>query len=192
MTKKTKIILTASTLAILSLMVTAYHWQTRIPPNQPDVRPVSAVTEGDGDKIPSTSEIDFESQNPQATKEISDPTDTGRGKPTLEQLSAENTDKITAVTAEKEEVEVLPTATATPTQNTAEMPTNEPKMGDTRVVDGQKQVYFLGFGWIEDNGGGSYGIIAEDLYENGNKIGSMGGTVGHSDGDINKMVDIMD
>jgi hypothetical protein len=48
-----------------------------------------------------------------------------------------------------------------------------PQMGDTRMVDGQKQVYFLGFGWIEDNGGGG------------------GGTVVDGDGDINKMVGSM-
>ncbi len=43
-------------------------------------------------------------------------------------------------------------------------------MGDTRVVDGRKQIYFLGFGWIDDNGGGG------------------GGTIVDGDGDINKMV----
>lgn len=69
----------------------------------------------------------------------------------------------------------------------------EPKMGDTRTIDGQKQVYFLGFGWIEDNDEPNVGITvdgdgdinkmvgsmsgvtyAEDMYENGNKIGIMG------------------
>jgi hypothetical protein len=81
------------------------------------------------------------------------------------------------------------------------------------VVDGQKQVYFLGFGWIRDEGGGNVGTVAEDMYENGNKIGVMGGgtTVGnpgdeltgnkvgimgggstvHGEGDINKQVGVM-
>lgn len=62
-----------------------------------------------------------------------------------------------------------------------------PKMGDTRVVDGQKQCYFLGFGWIDDNDEPNECIYAEDMYENGNKVGIMG----MSDGDINKMVGIM-
>ena len=36
-------------------------------------------------------------------------------------------------------------------------------------------------------------IYCEDMYENGNKIGIMGGgTMVCSDGDINKMVGIMD
>jgi hypothetical protein len=43
-------------------------------------------------------------------------------------------------------------------------------MGETRVVDGRKQVYFLGFGWIDDNGGGGESTVVD------------------GDGDINKMV----
>ena len=67
-----------------------------------------------------------------------------------------------------------------------------PQMGDTRIVDGQKQVYFLGFGWIESSDEPNEAIYAGDMYENGNKIGSMGGgTVVCEEGDINKMVGIM-
>lgn len=62
-----------------------------------------------------------------------------------------------------------------------------PKMGDTRVVNGQKQCYFLGFGWIDDNDEPNECIYAEDMYENGNKVGTMG----TSDGDINKIVGTM-
>lgn len=66
-------------------------------------------------------------------------------------------------------------------------------MGDTRTVDGQKQVYFLGFGWIEDNEEPNQGAYVEDMYENGNKIGNMGGgTFVDGEGDINKMVGTMD
>lgn len=68
-----------------------------------------------------------------------------------------------------------------------------PKMGDTRVANGQKQCYFLGFGWIDDTDEPNECIYAEDMYENGNKIGSMGGgTLVDGDGDINKMVGTMD
>ncbi len=65
---------------------------------------------------------------------------------------------------------------------------NTPQMGDTRMVNGQEQVYFLGFGWIEVSDEPNECIFAEDMYENGNKIGVMG----MSDGDINKMVGTMD
>lgn len=68
-----------------------------------------------------------------------------------------------------------------------------PQMGDTRVVSGQKQCCFLGFGWIDDNDEPNECIYAEDMYENGNKIGSMGGgTFVDGEGDINKMVGTMD
>ncbi|MFR3367923.1 MAG: DUF6550 family protein [Gallintestinimicrobium sp.] len=30
-----------------------------------------------------------------------------------------------------------------------------------------------GFGWVENEGGGSSGTVAQDMYENGNKIGVM-------------------
>lgn len=50
----------------------------------------------------------------------------------------------------------------------------EPKMGDTCVVDGQKQVFFLGFGWIEDSDTPNEAILAD------------------GDGDINKQVGTMD
>lgn len=47
---------------------------------------------------------------------------------------------------------------------------NEPQAGDTE----NGKIYIPGFGWVEDHGGGSSGIVADDMYENGNKIGIMG------------------
>lgn len=92
---------------------------------------------------------------------------------------------------EKEETDLPstpPTQTATkPTPPTKSKPCT-PKMGDTRIVNGQKQVYFLGFGWIEDNDEPNHGSYVEGIYGNGNKIGIMG----QSDGDINKIVGSMD
>lgn len=44
---------------------------------------------------------------------------------------------------------------------------NEPQGGDTK--DGR--VYLPGFGWVTDTGGS--GSTADDMYENGNKIGIM-------------------
>jgi len=35
------------------------------------------------------------------------------------------------------------------------------------------QVYVPGFGWVEDEGGGGTAIPVEDMYENGNKVGTM-------------------
>ena len=44
-----------------------------------------------------------------------------------------------------------------------------PKIGDTK--DGM--IYIEGFGWVVDNGGGGSGTVADDMYENGNKVGIM-------------------
>lgn len=46
---------------------------------------------------------------------------------------------------------------------------NSPKHGD---IQGDK-IYFDGFGWVDYNGGETIEIQAEEIYENGNKIGIM-------------------
>lgn len=46
---------------------------------------------------------------------------------------------------------------------------DEPKGGDT---NNKGQTYLPGFGWIE-NSGENQGSKAEDMYENGNKVGNM-------------------
>lgn len=84
----------------------------------------------------------------------------------------------TEVTTEKETGESAPAQTAL---SVKQSPTSsEPHNGDVRIVDGEKPIYLLGFGWIKDEGGGSVGTmvggtIAEDMYESGHKIGIMGG-----------------
>lgn len=45
----------------------------------------------------------------------------------------------------------------------------QPQAGDTSG----NQIYVPGFGWVENHGGGGSGTVAEDMYENGNKIGIM-------------------
>ena len=44
-----------------------------------------------------------------------------------------------------------------------------PQAGDTS----NGQIYIPGFGWVEKQGGGVFGSMAGDMYENGNKIGMM-------------------
>ena len=46
---------------------------------------------------------------------------------------------------------------------------DEPQAGDTSGG----QIYIPGFGWVENHGGGGSGTVADDMYENGNKIGIM-------------------
>ena len=79
-----------------------------------------------------------------------------------------------------------PTATPdfTPTQaqlDSGEVPTGgdtppHPIPAATPAVPvaggGAGQVYVPGFGWV-DNGGENHGGVAKDMYENGNKVGTM-------------------
>ena len=46
---------------------------------------------------------------------------------------------------------------------------SSPAGGDTK----QGQIFIPGFGWVKDEGGGAEGTTAEDMFENGNKIGKM-------------------
>ena len=86
-------------------------------------------------------------------------------EPTKEQL----TDPTQKPNGEKVETPPEPVAhdkvekpTETPKSN------DEPQGGDTN----NGKIYVPGFGWIEDVGEGQ-GTVAEDMYENGNKIGNM-------------------
>ena len=189
MKKKTKIILTASMLTIFSLTVTAYRCQPRIPPNKHDSRPVSALTESIRDNTPPaeskavvSDEIPkISTQNPSQDSTLAEtdfePSTTADGKGILTESSS---------------LMDNPTPTPAPPNNTTATKVCAPKMGDTRIVNGQKQSYFLGFGWVDDMGENEV-IYCEGMYENGNKIGSMGGgAFVDGDGDINKMVGIRD
>ncbi|WMJ83130.1 DUF6550 family protein [Oscillospiraceae bacterium LTW-04] len=182
--KKTKIALTATTLAILSLMITAYHTELTSSPTSPQNCPVSEVVEAS--KI-YTQPIETKPLAGEEMTKISTQIEKIVEPPTKESSTTQPTEK---------EISGIPpisdtrTATKPPTLTPKEPPT--PQMGDTRIMNGQKQSYFLGFGWV-DYMGENECIFAEDMYENGNKIGIMGGgTMVGSDGDINKMVGIMD
>lgn len=182
--KKTKIALTATTLVILSLMITAYHTEPTNSPSSTQNCPVSEAANVSSVVTPLTKAEpvvaekirEFSTQ----TKEIIKPIH-------VKTSSTQPTER------------AQPTNTATDTTQTATKPNvptviqpHTPKMGDTRIINGQKQSYFLGFGWI-DYMGENECIFEEGMYENGNKIGIMGGgTMVGSDGDINKMVGIMD
>ena len=51
-----------------------------------------------------------------------------------------------------------------------EQPADTPKHGEKK--DGK--IYINGFGWVTDNGGGGQAEYADDMFENGNKIGYFG------------------
>ncbi len=122
----------------------------------------------------------------------------------------------TEITTE-EKTEPAPPAEPAPHATLKSAPVSSaPKSGDKAFIDGKLHIWIPGFGWIEDEGGGSVGIlvdgegdinkqvgvmgggttvgnpgdeltgnkvgimgrgsVAEDMYENGHKIGIMGGS----------------
>lgn len=83
--------------------------------------------------------------------------------PTLEKSAEKETEK-PAPTQAIQAVKPAPSST-------------EPHNGDVRVVNNEKQIYFFGFGWIKDEGGGSIGTMVGSPGDQltGHKVGVMGG-----------------
>ena len=74
----------------------------------------------------------------------------------------------------EETVEQPPASAPKPTAGNLDTPAPEPTP-EPEAVDSSSEnmVYVPGFGWIESQGP-NQGEYAEDMYENGNKIGIMG------------------
>lgn len=159
-------------------MATAFLLLGTVPPHLPEetpaaphIRPVCELTQEVGEIPLPEPPIDYTADLPAIDKEISSASDAAAGAqcaqstPEPESESAEDTAAPQAVN---------PTAPARQEQQPKESisvpKASAPQMGDTRMVDGKKQIYFLGFGWIDDNGGGGEGTVVD------------------GDGDINKMV----
>lgn len=138
-------------------------------PAAPHIRPACELTQEVGEVPLPDRQIDCAADLPAIDKEISSAADTAAGTPCVQSApkpeSAEDTAAPQAVNS------TAPARQEQQPKESASAPKESaPQMGDTRVVDGRKQIYFLGFGWIDDNGGGG------------------GGTIVDGDGDINKMV----
>lgn len=106
---------------------------------------------------------------------------------------AESEPKIIEITAEeKTETTPPPVQTSQAVSKPAPVST-EPKPGDRTTIDGKLHVWIPGFGWVVDEGGGSVGTMVGNPGDQltGNKVGTMGGAMVGSGGDINKMVGIM-
>ncbi|HOW22545.1 MAG TPA: hypothetical protein PLV23_02815 [Sedimentibacter sp.] len=129
----------------------------------PHIRPASDLTQAVGEVLLPEPQIDCTTDMPTLAGDISSASDTADGTPCAQSVPEPKPEAAEDIASQA----VNLTAPARQEQQPKE---SEPQMGDTRMVDGKKQVYFLGFGWIDDNGGGGEGLIVD------------------GDGDINKMV----
>ena len=107
------------------------------------------------------------------------------------EVVAESEPQITEITAEKETQKSAATQAVKAIKSSAS--SSEPRMGDVRIINGEKQIYIDGFDSIKDEGGGSIGTTVGNPGDEltGNKVGIMGGGTVGSNGDINKQVGIM-
>ena len=113
-----------------------------------------------------TGQVQKETESTEETKELIIETETENGVESGKQEIQQTPEK-----TEDEKPEEPPALTEDADTTKLDTPPvdDTPKTGDTK--DGM--IYIEGFGWVVDNGGGGSGTVADDMYENGNKVGIM-------------------
>lgn len=167
MKKKAKTITVVSALAIISLLIVPLHNQSPQEPPVPHTCLVSASLWLDRGKTPPAENKALAGEKIAGISTHSTP-------PAGTNFEPPNPADSTEILTENTPLRDSPTPSPVTSKNTVTATAQEPRMGDTRTVDGQKQVYFLGFGWIDDNDEPNVAIFVD------------------GDGDINKMVGCMD
>ena len=176
LTDKTKKRLTVAGLGVVCVVLViaiASQFKTEAPKDA-IVQPSSTVSDAVSPSIPPTEP----SKAPEVNAQPIDPTvasaqstDTGDSTGTEQSIQAE----VTKPTEPPQEVLTDPSKTPDgekvdeakkPASSTS---SSTPKSGDKNE---KGQVWVPGFGWV-DNSGDNVGSKAEDMYENGNKIGNM-------------------
>ena len=180
--KTKKWLFIAGGLALSAVLVVAIAGQFRTPPTQDvDIPPQSSSSQ---DVVVDTPDIAEKENNIEVPPiQIPEESESANGvdkgteqtiqpdvpeKPTYteEELTnleqKPNSDKVTDSDKPQDHDKVEKTVTPPKTDN-------QPQGGDEK--DGQ--IYVPGFGWIDDIGEGQ-GAVADDMYENGNKVGIMG------------------
>ena len=169
--KKNIKVAVAVPVAIISLMIISLCNKGTSAPPIPDTSPIFAYLELGRNNTPPTENKAVVADESLIISTQDLPQD---GTPTEADFEPPNPADITEILTDNSAPRDNPTPTPTPSKSTTTATAYEPKMGDTRTVDGQKRVYFLGFGWIEDKDEPNQGVYID------------------GDGDINKMVGIME
>lgn len=137
MKKKAKIITAVSALAIISLLIVPLHNQSPQEPPIPDTNPVSASLWLDRDKTPPTENKALVGEESAEISTQIPPQDNTHTETDFEQPNPADTTKILT---ESNTLNDNPTPTPLTSKNTVTVTAQEPRIGDTRTVDGQKQV----------------------------------------------------
>lgn len=147
------LITTTDSPTISTLSVTGEETTTPVTTQEVSVQPTSTEAEIQNMDTGDSSGTE-QSIQPEVTKPA-EPLEEAKKDPTKTPSGEKAT---TAVQAEENKVQ----STTAPTQSSSESENNH-----------EGEIYVPGFGWVEDNGGGVSQETIEDMYENGNKIGSM-------------------
>ncbi|MDR1772292.1 MAG: hypothetical protein LBS02_16925 [Hungatella sp.] len=147
------------------------------------------ITTTDSPTISTLSVTGEETTNPVTTKEGSvQPTsteaeiqnmDTGDSSGTEQSIQPEVTKPAEPLEEAKKDPTKTPSGekitTAVQAEESEVQSTTEPSQTSSSESEDnhEGEIYVPGFGWVEDNGGSVSGTTAEDMFENGNKIGSM-------------------
>lgn len=151
--------------AVFLLASSTPHHLTAKASAAPHTRPVCDLTREVGAVPLPKPQTDCAADVPAIAEDTSGVSDTAADTPCVQGVPEPDAESAANAVSSQE---VSLTAPAQREQHPKE---SAPQMGDTRMVDGKKQVYFLGFGWIDNNDGGDGGGIIVD-----------------GDGDVNKMV----
>ena len=171
MKKKTKIVVVTTAVAITSLMITAYHPEPVSSPVSPQIAPVSDFVVASRAYTPP---MVTEPIVAEETIEISTQTEETTEPTHQQKVIVIEDETLSPQPTEKEKTNTTPIPNTQMATKPATLPPTEPtpKNGDARIVNGQKQSYFLGFGWVDYMGENEV-IYCEGMYESGNKIGVM-------------------
>ncbi len=168
MKKKAKITLAATTLMILSLTIITPRTIPQEQPQIPEVRPVSVLVNSSRDNAPPLyDKAVVSNEYPKTSTQSED-----LPEPTATEPIVTETTQPQPTGKEKTNTTPIPNTQMATTPTTSPPTEPTPKNGDTRIVNGQKQSYFLGFGWVDYMGENEV-IYCEGMYESGNKIGVM-------------------
>ena len=124
-----------------------------------------------------TGQVQKETESTEETKELIIETETENGvesgkqeiQQTPEKTEDEKPEEPPALTEDADTTKPDTPPEYEEPEGTKPLVDDTPKTGDTK--DGM--IYIEGFGWVVDNGGGGSGTVADDMYENGNKVGIM-------------------
>ena len=124
-----------------------------------------------------TGQVQKETESTEETKELIIETETENGvesgkqeiQQTPKKTEDEKPEEPPALTEDADTTKPDTPPTYEEPEETTPPADNTPSHGDTK--DGM--IYIDGFGWVPNEGGGGSGSTADDMYENGNKVGIM-------------------